>query len=213
MPSSKTIYLIFVILLIGCKFAEGVSVEQKSALEQIYISKGNALVLNSNYSEANQAYREAIEINPQLLIIKIIKPEPKERNGVSNPLGISGISQGNVPQDHYIWILVSPSTAPGLWWPQANDHLTLTPDGIWNWQVTLGGDADKNSDFTIAAVLVNNETDVKFLDWLGRGIVSKSFPGLEFPDNAEILDAIKVTRQEAATSMPFVIESGNLLCA
>ena len=163
-------------------------------------NKGIVLSSMIRYNESIQAFETAIELsqkyyaetqNVSTLNITITKP-----GNVSSTTAIYGTSSGEVPRDHYIWILVNPSGAPGIWYPQGDDHLILTPDGTWNWQVNLGGDLDADSYFNIAAALVDKETDQEFQNWLDRGKVSKTFPGWRLPDTAKILYKITVFRNE-----------------
>jgi len=118
----------------------------------------------------------------------------KPAEPVSNETMINGNFSGKIPLNQYIWILVNPSKAPGIWYPQGANHLAFT-SGInkkWNWQVRLNWEPDKNMDFTIAAVLVDNETDQEFLNWLKKGDETKKYPGLRFPETARLLNSIIV---------------------
>jgi tetratricopeptide (TPR) repeat protein len=173
-----------------------------------WYNKGIALSTLKRYNESIQAFDKAIELNPQYyaadaepqnlsnLNITIYEPQNGETTVSATPI-IRGTFSGDLPKDKHIWVLVNPVDAPGLWYPQGEDNIDdlIKGGGTWAWKILLGGDPGKKSEFNIAVVLVDSETDTEFLDWLDRGKVTKRFPGWKLPDTARILDKITVTRK------------------
>lgn len=123
-------------------------------------------------------------------IVKITNPIAGDV--VSDPVNIKGTIIGEIPKDHYLWILVNPEAAPGLYWPQGGYHV-IPAMGLWSWQVYLGGNS--GNELGILAVLVDEKTDQMFVDWDLDCQRIASWPGLRLPDNVTILDQIKVIRE------------------
>jgi hypothetical protein len=134
--------------------------------------------------------------------LKITKPNNDEKCDLSTD--ISGTFSGKLPNDKYVWIVVGPHTSPGDWYPQGNDHLSLIDQEPWNAVARIGGDgdADKGNSFDIRALLVDQDTNKQYLDWisLGKEMLAKgeptlsAYPPLKLPDNAETLDQVTVKR-------------------
>jgi tetratricopeptide (TPR) repeat protein len=174
-------------------YARGIDLCRRGEYNQSIYYLDKAIELNPRYTDA-QLIRSAalynLEFNSSAINVTMDKPvEP-----VSNETLISGNFSGKIPLNHYIWILVNPSKAPGIWYPQGANHLAFT-SGInkkWIWQVRLNWEPDQNVHFTIAAALVDNQTDQEFLNWLKNGNETKIFPGLKLPETARLLNSIIV---------------------
>ncbi len=128
---------------------------------------------------------------PSSVVIKIISP--KEGEGVTVPILVSGTVLGDLQEGQYMWVVVSPSGSQGQWWPQIG---RIVPwEGQWNTQTWIGrvnGDIGMNSD--IAVILVNEKDNQYYTNYIENGSRNGSFPGIPLPPSAKIMDRITVVR-------------------
>jgi hypothetical protein len=119
--------------------------------------------------------------------LKITSP----RNGDKVPVSslIRGTFSGELQKGWYMWVILNPRTAPGLWWPQSKRVDPM--NGLWNIQAWFGDD----KEFDIAVVLVNETDDQYYSDYIRKGGNKRDYPGISLPDSAIIMDLITVTKE------------------
>lgn len=161
-----------------------------STYSYIYSKSGRFLVkLTLTDNEGNKKEKTLeIDVNAPL---RVNITSPRNGESVSKRTEIYGTLYGDVPKDHYIWIIVEPSQYPGKWWPQGNH--SRAPMLNWVCTAIFRGPTTKfnpdllGTEFTIDAILVNEATDKEYKEWNGTY-------GLEFPENSKILDSVKVKK-------------------
>ena len=78
------------------------------------------------------------------------------------------------------------------WWPQIGQ---VKPSGeVWNIQATIGQDRDAGMDFDIAVILVNNDSNQYYKNYIEQG-AKTGYPEIPLPNDAIIYDSIPVTRK------------------
>ncbi len=159
-------------------------------------NKGNSLYYLGKYEESNQAYDKAIKLeNEYEPKINIICPINGEEVGLG--VSVKGTIKGELPDSHYLWILVNPHSASGWWWPQGADHIWPYA-GEWHSEATIGRDInqggaeDIGNKFDIAAILVNRTDNKVIFDWVNNGTSSG---GIRLPDSARIMHLVTVIRK------------------
>lgn len=121
--------------------------------------------------------------------IKIISPEEGDEVPISTI--VSGSFSGELPEGQYMWIVINPYTSPDQWWPQER----IDPQEEWDITVWLGREEDIGMEFGIAVILVNEEDNQDYVDYLKTGEETGSYPGILLPDSADIVDRITVIRK------------------
>lgn len=126
------------------------------------------------------------------LEIKITSP--KEGDEVPVAIIVRGTFSGELPEGRYMWVVINPHPSPGQWWPQEG---RVDPwKGQWDVQAWLGREKeDIGKEFDIAIILVNEEDDQYYRDYLGTGQETGSYPGIPLPASAKIMDIITVMRK------------------
>src|SRR5574341_433263 len=120
------------------------------------------------------------------VVIKITSPEDGNKAPISNV--VSGTISDGLPQGQYMWVVINPQKAPGLWWPQGG-RITLSK-GRWDVQAWLGIEQDIGTEFDIAVILVNEKDNQYYNNYLETGQRTGSFPGIPLPPSAKIMDRI-----------------------
>jgi hypothetical protein len=124
------------------------------------------------------------------LMMKITNPS--DEGSVSDPVSVGGTILGDIPNDHYVWLLTAPESASGLYWPQGSDHITPVK-GLWSWVAYLGGETGNRVGLLVT--LVDKGTDQDFRSWAEQGAATGNYQGIRFPDNAKIIDKITVIKK------------------
>lgn len=131
------------------------------------------------------------------LSIKITSPTPGEHMPLS--FQINGTMAGELPEDHYLWIMVNPRMAFAQWWPQGG--YSIVPGETWYGPVLIGreinqgGEADIGKEFDIAVVLVDEKINKDFLFWGETGDKTRNWPSIRFPEGAKIMAKVTVVRK------------------
>ncbi len=107
--------------------------------------------------------------------IKFIK-SPEENESVNTPAYVVGLLPSDVSEDLYLWIAVKPLNDAKSWYPQDNGAKLTTVGGAFNGNAHLGG--KKGDRFEIAILLVNNEINEKFMDWLNVSRYYQYWPSI-----------------------------------
>lgn len=119
---------------------------------------------------------------------------PKEGDEVPVSIIVRGTFLGELPEGHYMWVVINPHPSLGQWWPQGG---RVNPwKGQWDVQAWLGREKeDIGKEFDIAIILVNEEDDQYYWDYLGTGQETGSYPGIPLPASAKTRDMITVMRK------------------
>jgi hypothetical protein len=147
------------------------------------------LAVNGNISFGQGSQPEPMNHSADLMI-KITSPSNGE--SISDPASVSGTILGEIPNDHYVWLLTAPKLSPGLYWPQGNDHITPI-QGLWSWVAYLGGNSGNKVDLLVA--LVDKGTNQDFINYTNQCAAARNYPGIKFPDSAKIIDKITVVKK------------------
>jgi hypothetical protein len=128
------------------------------------------------------------------LTIDIINPIDKEV--VPSPFTIEGTISGNIitkniPQNHYLWVLVNPVLTPGQYWPQGVSCIQPV-NGKWSWAVNLGG--ERGEIFNIRVALVDAITNRNFEEFVKLGKTPDNYPYITLPGNASSLYEVAVIK-------------------
>lgn len=123
--------------------------------------------------------------------IEIISPEEGDEVPIS--IIVSGSFSGELPEGQYMWVVINPHPSPGQWWPQGG---RIDPREEWEIPIWLGREKQNIGDkFDIAVILVNEEDNQDYVDYLKTGEETGSYPGILLPDSADIVDRITVIRK------------------
>ncbi|HON35278.1 MAG TPA: hypothetical protein PLY52_03070 [Methanothrix sp.] len=145
------------------------------------------LCLSSGQGNQHESITIVSNVDP---IIKITNPTDGEI--VSDPVSISGTITGKISDDQYMWILVNPEITPGQYWPQGDDHI-IPVKGSWSSIAYLGGNSREKKNILVA--LVDKKTNQDIRNWVIECKKTGKWPGLNFPDNAKIIDKITVIKE------------------
>lgn len=128
---------------------------------------------------------------PSPLVIKITAPLADEEVAIN--VDVSGTISGPGPEVPYLWLVINPHTAPGLWWPQGG---RIAPyEGRWRASASLGGEEDKGTQFDMAVVLVNEEDNEYYVQYLRAGERGDGYPGKPLPPSARIEAQVTLKRK------------------
>ena len=120
---------------------------------------------------------------------------PPDGATVSKIIEIGGTSNG-ILISQSLWICVYP---PGVqrYYPQDKRDfpIVMGKNGDWSTRVVLDRDIYTGSEFKLCAVVANEASNKKILEYLNKSKANKSWSGLrQLPDGALIYDKIAVTR-------------------
>ncbi|HEY3579783.1 MAG TPA: hypothetical protein VGK82_04540 [Pyrinomonadaceae bacterium] len=107
-------------------------------------------------------------------------------------VGESVTVRGNatIPADGNLWLLAHKSSMGNQWWPQAGP--IEIKNGEWQAEVFFGRSRDVGSNFEVAAVVVNHETNTALTKWFSTARTS-DYPPVVFPDANSSCSVVKVT--------------------
>lgn len=127
---------------------------------------------------------------PPPLDVKIKSPAEGEK--VPTNILISGTFSEEIQNDQYMWVVVHPYDSMG-WWPQLGQIKPFR--GVWNTQAVIGQGKDTGKEFDIAVILVNKESNQKYLNYMEEGKTTGNYPEIQLPQDAITYDRITVTRK------------------
>ncbi|MBN1236665.1 MAG: hypothetical protein JW999_11575 [Methanotrichaceae archaeon] len=127
---------------------------------------------------------------PENPIVSIISPS--ENEPVSRSITVSGTQSGDLPKGHYVWIMVNPTWGSGQWWPQYGSPIQPVNDK-WSVTAVVGNDSNSGKEFNIAAVQVDSIGNSAIDNWV-ISAPELGYPSMSLPDNAKIMDAVRVKR-------------------
>jgi len=112
--------------------------------------------------------------------------------GVSQTDTISGVA--TLPSGVNLWIFTQVKGSK-LWWAQGGgDAARVAPGGgQWTASATFGLPQEAGKDFNIAAVPVDDDTDVSLTMSARRANAKHNYPGMALPASADNCRAAKVT--------------------
>lgn len=110
--------------------------------------------------------------------------------GVSQTDTISGMA--TLPSDAALWIFTQ-AKGSNQWWPQGGDAARVLPGGSWTIRATFGLPQEAGKDFNIAAVPVDEDTDVSLTMSARRANAKHVYPGMALPPAADNCKAVRVT--------------------
>jgi hypothetical protein len=92
-----------------------------------------------------------------------------------------------IPRSSYLWSLAGMKklTARGQWWPQAGMALAIDRRGGWEAFVRYGEPRDYGQAFDVALVVVDEETNLRLEQWVGRATQSGYYPPITFPPSID----------------------------
>lgn len=122
--------------------------------------------------------------------IKITYP----RNGdpVPKSIVVNGTISGELPKDHFVWIMVNPTWAVGQWWPQYNTPIQPV-NSEWSMPIEVGNDSNGGKKFNIAAVQVDESGNNIINDAVTNGEM-RGYPSIKLPTGSEIMYSVTVVR-------------------
>lgn len=83
---------------------------------------------------------------------------------VPSTVVVKGYLSHKLEENHYLWIAVKPYKSIENWWPQTGGPLPIMENRTFEGNAFLGG---TNGDlFEIGLLIVGDEINSKFLDWL-----------------------------------------------
>lgn len=176
----------YVITVVG-RGADGL---ERNCKYGLLITDGVTTVTGQTTPISEKTEKKPPETPPPPYEVKIGSP----RSGQVVPVNVraEGTVSGPVPDGWYLWLVINPEKAPGLWWPQGGQ---IQPhDGQWSASAGLGGPQDAHTQFEIAVVLTNEQANEHYLEYLRRG-VSGDYPGEPLPRGATIKARVSVKRE------------------
>ena len=124
--------------------------------------------------------------------LAIIITEPSDGDKVSRSIMVKGTIAGEFLDNRYMWVVIHPHVSMG-WWPQTG---RISPyAGKWFIQAWIGLEEDVGKKFDIAVILVNEDTNQYYQNYLEQGKETGNYPEIPLPEDAGISDLITVTRK------------------
>lgn len=146
-------------------------------------------ILDGHNSSVKEGYvfdQEPKEINcpgPDFKVkIFINKPltiqimSPKENQNVSSYIVVTGRVSSDLMKNESLWIAVKPLANINNWWPQDNPPKVEPISKEFQGEAFLGG--EKGDRFEIGILVVDNETNKKFMDWLNTSKKENDWPSI-----------------------------------
>jgi hypothetical protein len=131
----------------------------------------------------DQEPKGAICLRPDLKVkIFINKPltiqieSPEENDNVSSFFAVTGKVSSDLMENESLWIAVKPLKDTKNWWPQSNPPKVEPISKEFQGVAFLGG--QKGDEFEIGILVVDNETNKKFMDWLNTSISEDKWPSI-----------------------------------
>jgi len=103
---------------------------------------------------------------------------------------VTGVA--NLPSSASLWIFTQ-AKGSNLWWAQGGAAVRVLPGGPWTASATFGLPQEVGKDFNIAAVPVDDDTDVSLTMSAQRANAKHYYPGIALPPPAENCRAARVT--------------------
>lgn len=123
---------------------------------------------------------------------------PKDGDNVSNSITVSGTSEGEIPENMSMWLLIGEEVV-NQWWPQGGSRIAPIY-GKWSKKAMVGGgpDSDIGKEQQIVVILVDEKVNKEFKTWVETGINTSEWKGLELPQppSGTVLDMINVVRKK-----------------
>lgn len=124
----------------------------------------------------------------------VVVTSPCDGDAVEKTIKISGVVNGELPDDTYLWVVANPDTSDIQYWPQGK-ALSIEKDGSWNCIAQLGNDDSKGHTYYIYIVCVNTQDNQYYNDYLNNGRSTGDYPAIPLPPSAEKLVKVAVLRQ------------------
>ena len=102
----------------------------------------------------------------------------------------------NIPEGWYLWLVLHPDESSG-YWPQGASVKPHPRTKTWTRKVhvgTIGTDIGKMNE--LWAILVDDEGNDFYIDYLNKGKVSGDYPEIELPKNSIEVDMIKLIKRD-----------------
>jgi hypothetical protein len=128
--------------------------------------------------------------------VPIVITITSHENGDMVPISttVRGTISGDLPEGQYMWVVINPHPSPGQWWPQVGRIEPLKDQ--WYVEVWLGRETeDIGNEFDIAVILVNEEDDQAYRDYLTIGEATGDYPGIPLPPSADVMAIVTVIRK------------------
>lgn len=153
---------------------------------------------NRNPKE-NATEVEALQAQKNLDTITAEIESPSENENVSEVVYVSGSLSRELEEDEFLWIAVKPLNSAKDWWPQNNGPKLAAVDRRFDGNAYLAGD---NGDrFEIAILIVDEEIDKDFMDWVNTSLEEDDWPSITVghPEKdqkvpKEVIEARKVAK-------------------
>ena len=117
---------------------------------------------------------------------------PSEGDKIPRSIMVRGTISGDLPDNQYMWVVAHPHVSSG-WWPQTG---RIRPSGgNWYVQAWIGVETNVGDNFDIAVVLVNEDSDQYYQDYLEHGMETGDYPEISLPNDASIYHLIMITRK------------------
>ncbi|MGD9212767.1 MAG: hypothetical protein PVI90_18430 [Desulfobacteraceae bacterium] len=102
-----------------------------------------------------------------------------------------------IPENKHLWLVVKPLISE-RYYPQQGELFSLPPEDEWALNVYVGTlDAGVGEEFDLLLVLVNEEGNQIFQDYVDTAKETGDYPGMQdLPPEYEIIDSITVVRVE-----------------
>lgn len=113
-------------------------------------------------------------VTPPILSVTITYPSGE----ASSPTRVEGTVSRALKEGEYMWIAVNPSVCPGEWWPQTGGPIKPSEETLtWKGIASSGVEKqDISKEFDIAVLVLNDELNSKFKDYLRACEEKKDWP-------------------------------------
>jgi hypothetical protein len=137
-------------------------------------------------------YGSADAQTPGLCSVAITSPQVGDRVGADGQ--VTGTA--TVPPGKFLWVFSHRKGLQG-WWPQGGGDASPEANGDWSVSINYGESKDIGRDFEIAAVIVDNQAQVKLQAWVEEANKTGRYPPVTFPASAaKCLPSAKVIVQK-----------------
>lgn len=128
----------------------------------------------------------------------VIIEEPYENKRVGSAATVRGSLSSDLKNNEHLWIAVKPQKSIKDWWPQTGGDIKLI-NREFEANAFLGG--IKNDTFEIGVLLVDDEINKKFLDWLKLSQskndwppITQGYPGTDIKVSKEEIEEHKIAK-------------------